>query len=121
MVLRFSNVAKLVEAQNDMRLMSVISSVSCLRIMAEANTNTEVSHIIDIVNEFRVCEKYLTLRTPEFDIFSLQNKTMNSNIMILQQLSGILFFEFTIFNRAIETNQNYQALFLHLHKRCSAF
>ena len=84
--------------------MSLISSVSCLRIMAEANTNTEVSHVIDIVNEFRVGEKYLIIKTTELDKSSIQNKTINFNVMVHHQLLGIPFFVLT------NTNKNYPFL-----------
>ena len=80
---------KLVGFQDDARLISIILSVSCLLVIAEANTNLEVSHVIDIVNEFRVSVKYLTIKIPELDLSILQNKTINFNVLIHRRPAGI--------------------------------
>ena len=80
--LRFSSVSHLLTVENDTRLMKIVTSVSCLMIIADMSTDTELSQLIDVVTKFKVSRKHLIITIPELNVVSLLNKTINFNVVI---------------------------------------
>ena len=50
--------------------------------IAHVRSDTEASQLIDFVTKFRIAQKYLTIVNPKLDIKSLQNKTINFNVLL---------------------------------------
>ena len=86
--LRFRSVAHLLRIEYDTRLMNIFSSISCLRTIADVSTDTEVSHVIDIVSRLRIAKKHLTISAPKLNVASLQKKTINFNVVIYHRGTG---------------------------------
>ena len=80
--LRFRSVSHLLTVENDTRLLKIVTSVSCLMIIADVSTNTELSQLIDVVTKFKVSKKHLIVTIPQLNVVSLQNKTINFNVVI---------------------------------------
>ena len=74
--------ANLLRVEDDMRLMNIMKSISCLMTIAHVNHDTEASQLIDIVTKFRIAQKYLTIISNKFNMNYLQNKTINFNVML---------------------------------------
>ena len=62
--------------------------ISCLTTIVHAQNDIEVSQVIDTVIQFRVAQKSLLITIPEVNINSLQNKTINFNVIIKHQTTG---------------------------------
>ena len=80
--MRFSSVSHLVAIEDDLRIMSIWTSVSCLITMAKVKSNAEASRLIDFLTKLRMAQKHLTIVKPSSDIRYLQNKTINFNVMV---------------------------------------
>ena len=81
-ILRFRNVANLLRVEDGMRLMIILKSISCLMTIAHVSSDTEASQLIDFVTKFRIAQKYLTIVNPKLDVKSLQNTTINFNVLL---------------------------------------
>ena len=57
--------------------------------MAKVRTDNEVSQMIDIMARLRISKKYLIIATPELTRTALQNKTINLNVLIHHNKTGI--------------------------------
>ena len=57
---------------------------------ADISNGSEVSQLIDLVTNFKVTEKRLIIATPELNIASIQNKTINFNVAIHHTTKGIV-------------------------------
>ena len=64
------------------RFQDILASMSCLILIAQVSTFTEVSYSIDMMTQFRVAKKHLIIEIPSLDVTSLQNKTINFNVLI---------------------------------------
>ena len=80
--LRFISVSHLLTFDNDIRLMRILTSVSCLMTVADVNSDTEASKLIDFITKIRLAQKYLTIVNPKLNEESLQNKTINFNVVM---------------------------------------
>ena len=81
-VLRFSSVSNLLTTRNDVRLAMIVSSVSCLTTIADLNSETEASQLIDFMTKLRMVQINLTIVNPRLKLKSIQNKTLNFNVMM---------------------------------------
>ena len=81
-VLRFRNVDNLLRVENDTRLVNILESISCIRTIAHVNFDNEASKLIDFMTKFRMALKHLTIINPKLNVNSLQNKTINFNVML---------------------------------------
>ena len=59
-----------------------MSSISCLMTIAYVNSDTEASQLIDFMTEFRMEDINLTIVNPRLELKSIQNKTLNFNVMM---------------------------------------
>ena len=78
----------MLEYQVNGRLLTVMESISCLTTTVQAQNDTEVAQVIDVVKQFRVAKKHLIINIHELNVNSLQNKTINFNVMIKHQSAG---------------------------------
>ena len=68
--------------KHDIRLIKILTSVSCIVIVADVNSDSEVSILIDILTSFKVSWKSLIITVPELNNSVLDNKTINFNVEI---------------------------------------
>ena len=86
--LRFKNLAHLLKVESDTRLLNIFASISCLMIIAHVSTDIEVSKLIDMVAKIRVDKKHLYIATHQLNLDSLQNKTINYNVVFHHKGTG---------------------------------
>ena len=86
--MRFRSVAHLLRVKNDTRLLNILESISCLVIRAYLSTDNEVSQLIDMVTEVRVAMKYVVVSIPDLSVASLENKTINFNMILYHKEKG---------------------------------
>ena len=86
--LRFKNLDVLLKIESDTRLLNILASISCLMIIAHVSTDIEVSKLIDMVAKIRVVKKHLYIATHQLNLDSLQNKTINYNVVIHHKGTG---------------------------------
>ena len=65
-----------------------MKSISCLTTIVHAQNDIELSQVIDTVKRFRAAKKQLVINIHELDINSLQNNTINFNVIIKHQTKG---------------------------------
>ena len=87
-ILRFKSVAHLLRFKDDKMIMNMLSSFSCLMTIADVSTDTEVLELVDTVTKFRVAKKHLIISIHKLDVASLQNKTINFNVVIYHKGGG---------------------------------
>ena len=56
--------------------------------IAHVSTDIEVSKLIDMVAKIRVAKKHLHIATHKLNLVSLQNKTINYNVVIHHKGTG---------------------------------
>ena len=86
--LRFGTVSHLMTVKHDIRLIKILTSVSCMVILADVSSDNEVSILIDILTSFKVAWKYLIITVPELNNSILDNKTINFNVEIYDTGKG---------------------------------
>ena len=91
--LEFENVNQLLEVKNGERFKSIMSSISCLMTVAVTDSTQEVSLLIDFVRDlrsegYRVAKTQLLVMIPLLDHVLLENKTINFNVMIMENGTG---------------------------------
>ena len=86
--LRFGSVSHLMTIKHDIRLIKILTSVSCIVILADVSSDSEVSILIDILTSFKVSWKYLIITVPELNNSVLDNKTINFNVEIYDRGKG---------------------------------
>ena len=106
--LRFRSAAHLLRLKNDTRLQNILESISCLVIIADVSTDTDVIELIDIVTKFRVAKKRLILSIPDLNAASLQNKTIHFNVLIHHSGTG------SNFDKKFIKSRNVYAIALYL-------
>ena len=62
--------------------------MSCLMVIARKHNESEVSQLMDIVNEFRIEKKYLLIFLETFNTTFLRKKTINFNVIISHREPG---------------------------------
>ena len=80
--IRFSSVSHLVSMEDDLRIMSIWTSVSCLITIANVKSDAEASRLIDFLTKLRMAQKHMTIVSSTSDTRYLQNKTINFNVML---------------------------------------
>ena len=80
--IRFSSVSHLVAIEDDLRIMSIWTSVSCLITIANVKSDAEASRLIDFLTKLRVAQKHLTIVNPTSVVGYLHNKTINFNVKV---------------------------------------
>ena len=88
-VVRFSNSEKFLGIQDDGRLLSIVSSSSCLATVAEIDSSEEVSQLIDLISGLNVKEKGLLVQMSSgLESNVLKKKRINFNVVINHSRSG---------------------------------
>ena len=91
--LSFGDVNQLLEVRDSGRLKSMMSSISCLVTIAKTDNSEEVSQLIEFVRGlrsegYRVAKTQLLLMVPSLGHGILRNKTINFNVMIMENGAG---------------------------------
>ena len=76
--------------KNDSRFMKILTSVSCMIILAEVSTDSEVSMLIKMVTNFKVARSNLIIAVPKLNISVFENETINFNVNIYHKGKGNL-------------------------------
>ena len=71
--------------ENTIHLVTITNSIKCLTTTANVKSDAEATKLIDLLNEIRIAEKYLTIRATKLNMTSLQKNAINFNV-ILQDL-----------------------------------
>ena len=62
----------------------ILSSLSCLSIIAESSIPEEISSLVDFTSSLKVKNKYLAIKTVELDTTLLQSKRLNFNVLFTE-------------------------------------
>ena len=81
-VLRFKSIANLMRVENTIRLVTITNSIKCLTTTANVKSDAEATNLIDLLNEIRIAEKYLTIRATKLNMTSLQKNAINFNVIL---------------------------------------
>ena len=87
--MRFSRVGKLLGIEDDTTLATVLTSSSCLSVIAQSTKMEDISNLVDLVSNIRVKNKYLMVQTPPLNTTLLQSKKINFNVMVNEVDSGM--------------------------------
>ena len=85
---RFGTVSHLMTVKHDIKLINVLTSVSCMVLLADVSIDSDVSILIDILTSFKVAWKSLIITVPELNNAVLENKTINFNVEIYHKRKG---------------------------------
>ena len=85
----FGSVGKLLGIDDDTTLATVLTSSSCLSVIAQSTKVEDISNLVDLVSNIRVKNKYLMVQTPPLNTTSLQSKMINFNVMVNEVDSGM--------------------------------
>ena len=85
----FGSVGKLLEIEDDKSLATVMTSSSCLSVIAQSTKVEAISNLVDLVSNIRVKNKYLMVQTPPLNTTLLQSKKINFNVMVNEVDSGM--------------------------------
>ena len=88
-VMWFGSVGKLLGIDDDTTLATVLTSSSCLSVIAQSTKVEDISNLVDLVSNIRVKNKYLMVQTPPLNTTSLQSKMINFNVMVNEVDSGM--------------------------------
>ena len=88
--LNFQNVGSLMDAVNGGKFRSILEELSCLWTVAKVQDESEIHQVIDMVNDFAIPKKYLTISIENVNITLLRNKTINFNVMLNHREAGKL-------------------------------
>ena len=80
--IRFRSVSHLLALENNLRIMKIWASVSCMIAIANVNSDAEASQLIDFLTKLRVAQKHLTIVNPTSVVGYLHNKTINFNVKV---------------------------------------
>ena len=88
-IVRLSSNEKFMGLKDDERLLSIVSSTSCLATVAENDSNEEVSKMIDFISGLNVQEKHLLIQMSSgLESNVLKKKRINFNVVISHSSSG---------------------------------
>ena len=88
-IVRFSSNEKFLGLKDDERLLSIVSSTSCLATVAENDSNEKVSQLIDFISGLNVKEKHLLIQMSSgLESNVLKKKRINFNVVITHSSSG---------------------------------
>ena len=80
--IRFKSVSHVLAIEDDLRIMTIWTSLSCLITIANVKSDAEASQLIDFLTKLRVSQKYLTIVNPTSVVGYLHNKTINFNVKV---------------------------------------
>ena len=80
--MRFGNVDVLLGVKDSNVFQSIMTSISCLTILAEVENTEEVSKLVDIIKDQRVVTKGVVVIASAQNLTSLLNKSFNFNVFI---------------------------------------
>ena len=86
--LRFKNVRELLKLRDGILFSSILASSLCLMTIIETNSDDGILEIIDMVNDFRVDTKHLSLKVSNFNENMLGNITINYDVTIEHRAKG---------------------------------
>ena len=80
--MRSQNTKEVLKLRGNPLFSSLINSISCLVTIVETDNNEEVLRLIEMVNELSVTKKHLLLILPTFDSTTVQNLTINFQVIV---------------------------------------
>ena len=87
--MRFSNVDQLLKVQDENIFKSIMSSITCLMVIAEVNHAEEVLQLVDFVNEQKSSTKQLLVtQQSRLNTTLIQNIRLNFNLIVHQREDG---------------------------------
>ena len=89
--IKFQSVQNLLQEKDDEKFRSLTARMSCLMTIAEMRRESEVSKLIDIINELKMAQKYLIVFVDTLNITLLHKQTINFNVIINHRKSGMTF------------------------------
>ena len=88
-VMWYSSVGQLLGIEDDKTLATVLTSSSCLSVIAQSTKVEDISNLVDLVSNIRVKNKYIMVQTPPLNTTLLQRKKINFNVMVNEVESGM--------------------------------
>ena len=67
---------------------SILGELSCLWTVADVQNESEIHQIIEMVNDFDMPKKYLTIAIEDLNVTSLRNMTINFNVVLNHREAG---------------------------------
>ena len=90
--IRFNDIGKLLKVKESAEFRSMTARMSCLITIVQKHKYSEVSQLIDIVNDLWIERKYLRVYVETFNTTFLRKKTINFNVIINQEEPGEILF-----------------------------
>ena len=88
-MLSFSTIEQFLSMKRDGRLLSIISSTSCLAIVSNVDSTEEASQLIYFTSGLNVKDKHLLIHlSPQLESDVLQKKRINFNVAISHSSTG---------------------------------
>ena len=88
-MLSFSTIEQFLSMKRDGRLLSIVSSTSCLAIVSNVDSTEEASQLIDFTSGLDVNVKHLLIHmSSRLEINVLQKKRINFNVAISHSSTG---------------------------------
>ena len=88
-VMWFGRVGKLLDMEYHTTLATVLTSSTCLSVIAQSTKVEEISKLVDLVSNIRVKNKYLMVQSSPLNTTLLQSKKINFNVMVNEVDSGM--------------------------------
>ena len=86
----FGGISEILHLKGDERFSKITASTSCLAAIVEAESNEEVSKLVDFLTDLKVKEKHLQVEMHiALNTSLLAMKTINYNVIINHIVSGV--------------------------------
>ena len=84
--------------EDDTTLATVLTSSTCISVIAQSTKVEEISKLVDLVSSIRVKNKYLMVQTPPLNTTFLQGKIIIYNVLINEIHSGTVNLRLLLFD-----------------------
>ena len=81
-IVKFQNLGQLLEVKDSKKFMSMLAKMSCLVTLTRMSNGSEVSQMIDVVNEFKISKKHLIIFVKKLNTTLLRKKAITFNVII---------------------------------------
>ena len=88
-IIRFDSFQNLKNMAHGEILRSLVKRMSCLTTITQMTNESEISEMIDIINELPIPKKYLITFVETLDTMKMPERTINFNVMIYHRGKGI--------------------------------
>ena len=86
--MRTKNSKDIINLRENPLFPSILAPISCLVTIVETDASDEVLKLLDMLHHLSVAEKYLLLIVSTFDTTSLENKTINFQLIVHDKEKG---------------------------------